>query len=964
MPSPQSALPNDDKEAQDSAYNPGEQRTKELDGSHKSADGLDDLSLAENEGAGWKSSYGGNTSKDRTGFSAANFGAVMKKRGPLGAIITLVLGGGIGVSVFFGPSLLLIQIQEALVGKFDTQNTSMTIRTNKVLANKLADQGTQGECKAIKIACRFSRPSNKLLGNLEKYGVTALDKKGNVIKGKAGAFQTQRPATYVFKGEPIDAKNFNTFLRDSPTFRSAFVKAYNPRYFALSDRIAKSVAGRFGLSKAGGPLDAKSSAETKAAINDSSKGPDTGARAAASAGSEAAEEVIEGLIKKQAVKAFDAVGKSGKGGLTGLIAGVTCLALDGPKMVTSIARSYQMAQLIAYSYNFLKVGSAMKASATDLSPDVTSTTASILTDTVDGKSALDSAGMKNALFNDVIPKDDKSVTRFAPGAAAFLAVGGIAAATGGDVKKDACEVAVNPVTGAAVNAVLVGTGTATFGVTLLAAGINFAGGIVGSQLVSLAAGPIIEASVPLLAPAFGDVLAQLMGDLTQDISGIDAGNALASGASHYFGQTANAGGNVPMSVDDQLAYAGVASSIAAQRAEEDRATLSPFDPTNKNTFVGSMVNKFIPFYASLTSVSGVFSAFTNTTLTTLASSIGGNAYAATDPTAEYTSCPDPSLEKRTEGGSVEKLAASGSCGLYYGIPVEYLNSIDPTENVNLLESTGDIDRETGEPIDTSTVLTEVQDDITLFEQEASGLAAWISLCTDGSTDQAKNCELSPENVKENPMLPHYAVYVIDHRVQKTMDDQDTVEEVDSSNNLDKKALAAKIVAKNKVEYGPNARPNLADIASGKVNGDAGPCGVNINILRIIDAITDKHSIKISSINRQCINSTVGGKSSIESRHYWGNGSALDISVLDGQVVSGRNSAWQKGAAAALPIMSEVGIASGNTSKLGQMPPSRDCDGSAPSMPKGTAGVRDTCNHLHIDVYPGSDPGLKYTPGGW
>lgn len=178
---------------------------------------------------------------------------------------------------------------------------------------------------------------------------------------------------------------------------------------------------------------------------------------------------------------------------------------------------------------------------------------------------------------------------------------------------------------------------------------------------------------------------------------------------------------------------------------------------------------------------------------------------------------------------------------------------------------------------------------------------------------------------------------------------------------DKQALAKKIVAKNKIQYLGDVQPTLEAIAGG-ADANATPCGINLNILQMIDAITDKHSIKISDINRWCIDSTVGGKSSTLSRHYAGNGSAIDIAVIDGVVTNGRDANAIDVIRIAAPFLTSAASAANSYSQVGQV----YCSGGVASG-LDSALVRqidDSCDHLHLDVPAGSDPALKYNAAGW
>lgn len=721
------------------------------DPDHLSKDGVsgdtgDAVRDAEEDG-GWKTSYSGNKAGPGKGITPANFRAVLKKRGPAAAIISLVLGGGVGVGIFMSPGLLLVHIQEVFVERFDSQNTSLTVRSNKLLANKLTADSTSGSCDVVKIACRFSRPSNRLLGNLEKNGVIALDSRGNPISKGDSLFQTQRPSSYVFEGKEISAKDFAKTLRTNNGLRAAFHRAYNPRFVGFTDAVFKTVQTRFGFDKRNLLAEAKDPATVNEKLNTTSQGSDVGAKAAIAEGAEeAAEEVLEGLIKTRSTKALDTLSKSGKGGAVSLAAGAVCLATDIPGSVIAVSRAYQLAQLVKYSAAMLGVMSAIKASSSDITPETVSIIGTLLTATVGGVSAMDSFGMKYALFGDT-KTTDVSYKSFSPGSGAVSALGGVAQITSSDLTKDACAAALNPVTGAAVNAALVAAGGATFGTTAAAAGINLAAGFALGEIITLVAPPLIEAALPLLQPVIGNILGMFLGDLTENLSGPDVGNALTSGAGHLMGQTASAGGNVPLSVDQAVANTSTKNDVLLAYAEEDRATLSPLDARNKNTFLGSMIHNLLPYYAQINTFSGTLKTIGSIPLISLNSILKMTNASAADTAAQYSLCDDPAIKNNN-------VAAGPFCNIEYGIPAEYLN-MDPQAVVDELVNTGDIDGDTGKPIEKS---------------DGGGLKAWMDICTDGSTDNVASCKIDASNDPEGAKLVSmYAIYTIDYRIQTSMD---------------------------------------------------------------------------------------------------------------------------------------------------------------------------------------------------
>jgi len=713
---------------------------------HLEKDGVSgDLGGAEEDG-GWRNSVGSGGGSSRKTVTPANFRAILKRRGPVAAILSLVLGGGVGVGIFLSPGLLLVHVQEAFVEKFDSQNTSLTVRSNKILANKLTADSTSGSCNTVKIACRFSRPSNRLLGNLEKNGVIALDSRGDPINKGDSLFQTRRPATYVFEGKEIAAKDFSKTLRTNNALRAAFHRAYNPRFVGFTDAVFKTVQTRFGFDKRNLLAEAKDSAAVNEKINTASQGSDVGAKAASEGAEEAAEEVLEGLIKSRSTKALDTLSKSGKGGAVSLAAGAVCLATDIPGSVIAVSRAYQLAQLVKYSAGMLGVMSAIKASSSDVTPETVSIIGTMLTATVGGLSAMDSFGMKYALFGDT-KTTDKTYKSFSPGSAAVAALGGVASITSSDITKSACDSALNPVTGAALNAALVAAGGATFGTTAAAAGINLAVGFALGEIITLVAPPLIEAALPLMQPVMGSILQTLLGDLTANLSGPAVGNALSSGAGHLMGQTANAGGNVPLTVDQAVANVSTTKEVQLAYAEEDRATLSPLDASNKNTFVGSMVHNLLPYYSQLSTLSGVLKTIGNIPLMSLNTVLKSSTASAADVSSQFSLCDDPAIKDKG-------VAAGPFCNIEYGIPSEYIN-MDPQQVVDELVNTGDIDGDTGEPLEKS---------------DGGGLKAWLDLCTDGSTDNVASCKIDASNDPEGAKLVSmYAIYTIDYRIQQSMD---------------------------------------------------------------------------------------------------------------------------------------------------------------------------------------------------
>lgn len=718
---------------------------------------------------GWKNSVtgaGGNPSKTRLSF---------RKQGPIGALIAVLFGGAFGVTAMFsGPSLLLVHIYEEVTGdaRVNTQLTSMQVRTNAVLNSKFAES-TQGVCgSVINIMCKFTRPSNYLLKQMDANGITALDKDGNAIKSN-GLWPNTRPASLRFTDSTgvthtVQASDFASALRNNPEFAAAFNKAYNPRFVSLMDSVFGKIKARFGFTGAD-QLNNEENANNKNTGNESdsekinseiekgSAGADIGVDAAKGS-ADAEETFLKKMFGNSISDLLSKIGNSGKGDAVGMVAGVACAATDIPGMIVKVVRAYQMTQVVLYSVNFLKVAGAIKAG--DATPTEVSALGTDLTMIgANGLSAMDSFGMRNLLMGDTGVGKDKVWQKYSPGASIMQSIGGAVSVLDSSAKTDVCNVATSPLTGAGINAALAG---GTLGVGTV---VNMVVGLVAGFSLQLAAPSIANFIVSLIPKTvWSDIMDSLLGNLTSGLSGASVGDAVASGSEHLMSQTANAGGNMPLSVSDAVAYNKVTNQVNLAYTQQDRATLSPLDASNPHTALGSLVNQFLPYYSDLSSPSGVVSMIGSVVSSSLGSLFNPIVTQAADPSYDYTQCQDPSIQE-------SKTAATPFCAIDYGIPTKYLG-ISPTQVVSDLEASGDIDPTTGDVVqDNQLSAAAINTVFGAQPDDTSTLSKWMALCTDGSTSaisyQSNACEITNQKTAE------YALYTVDHRVEQTMDGEDS-----------------------------------------------------------------------------------------------------------------------------------------------------------------------------------------------
>lgn len=158
-------------------------------------------------------------------------------------------------------------------------------------------------------------------------------------------------------------------------------------------------------------------------------------------------------------------------------------------------------------------------------------------------------------------------------------------------------------------------------------------------------------------------------------------------------------------------------------------------------------------------------------------------------------------------------------------------------------------------------------------------------------------------------------------------------------------LAQAIVASGKVTHlvPSETAPQIQSYADTghPYQGPDGPCHIDTFILDMINKIIQTHTIMISDINRTCIgtaNDYASGMSSYHSRD--GGGHAIDIAMVDGVAVTGRD-------ARSVNLLNEIILPMLPTdSGVGQTQCASD---GTVNLPAGIRTFNDDCSHLHVEV---------------
>ena len=702
-------------------------------------------------------------------------GNILKRKGPLGVIIALVFGGGLGFSALFSPGILLVQMKEELVNRFDTQLASMDRRTTKVMQAKF-DSTTSGICAGkLTIKCRYSTMSEKQVAKFKAAGIEVKSTSTNI-------FGRTKPDTYIFKGEEISSKDFSTKLHTDLEFNAAVKKAYNPKFAGFSDTIWDKFASLKGLSKQKNLPEGDAAAKEKAIADETKNGTKIAPTGDGMTCSGSPEKCIDNNTGKEvppdeakkiqaatadankaieeAAQSADNVAKDVLPEVTSKIGNLTSVAghtlsvtgyLDNAcQMYNSVralgyaAKTVRAIQLARYAMVFLNTADQIKAGTA--TPGDVAYLGGILTNIAydakagaNRKAAMDSFGMKYTMFGEV-GKSDSYVSQ-------FMAGGGLT----GDL------IAITSY----INNTLTGGSAAKTCKTLSNGWIQAASAISGIALlfvpgvdIVVGANDIIKAGSAILAQVAMMALPGLLkdiiaGNVTKNISAEGSGNAITSGAGSAIGGLAQFGGNGPMTVSDAVTYKQTQDEVLASYTTTDIATLSPFDATNQNTFLGSIVNKLLPYSANLSSLSGSLTSISSIIGTSFSSLIPkSQALTTAQSQAAYTSCTD-------EDYKAIGIATDPFCNVIYGLPTQYLNR-DPIAISDALIASRDI-YENGQTFPGSHYESFLNDCIN--RKEPLGSAGDSGTGSDG-----KECIVKDTNA-------NYYLYYIDQRVNNGMGDE-------------------------------------------------------------------------------------------------------------------------------------------------------------------------------------------------
>ena len=518
--------------------------------------------------------------------SPVTFKSLLKKRGPIAAIVGILgLGGGI-MGIFLSPATMLQNIMENFTWKNDSASVVKETRMKKAINRMLGSGDDAGICNNKKIKCKTGRLSNKALTKFKKSGLVPVDSDGKEIDIKKRGYPEKNPTHWKVEGlndgKPIESSKLKDELLKKEN-RKIASKVYGRtglmkmRFHAWTGKHISKLYGKFNLKR----NSAISKIDKKLGIKE--KREKFKEKLPKFKAGSASKNISDGVDKLS--------GKLKKGGLAYAISAGACAVVKIPNLIASGVAAIQLAPLLGIVMDvILSPGSQAKASGLDssgggFSQETMETIGTMLTergkmkgsDNAEG-SALDSPYLLAAMG---VNNDKPGIAKnYIPGysVATNPIVQGFNEAK--EATEGVCDYILSPVAMYASMAVEAAVSASTGGISAI---ISW----VGKAALS-------EVTKKVLEYAVGEQVKNILTELAKSLltpdkaQYKDLGDALGVGAAAFF-SAGSMGQMLPGLKMSQLAeFNGIQIANEEFQKEMDIASLSPFDTSSKYTFLGSI----------------------------------------------------------------------------------------------------------------------------------------------------------------------------------------------------------------------------------------------------------------------------------------------------------------------------------------------------------------------------------------
>lgn len=547
--------------------------------------------------------WANNVSADKGGkHSSSNAPASIlgKGKSPLAkkknAGLLLVFGGiatlaFIFIAFFSSMSSMLISLVNNASSENNYSSRALSGALPKALnhlVNGSSSQSTDSLCKISTSArCRGGKLTNSALNSLSKKGVVAVFDDGTKYDGSSKKGMPGKSIKeYVFTGDngksaTVKSDKLKTHLNANPGDRSKILGvrgAWNAQFRATTSKFIQSNHyTKYGINKAGGII--RQLAKPFKSSSDRLKATKAAVKAKVPALSK-----VDDMVAKFSNNLSDKTRSNfRKGGVIYGSAVAGCIASKIPTAVATAAAAAEMARLISVAHEaILSPGSYAQGAGMfesgegGFTPEAAEAVGSLLTATDEnGKAPVDSKYLLAAIgVNTTIP----GISKFSPG---IDVLENSALSAGMDISssvKGLCNVVLSPLaryTAVGVNTALNGSG--------IGALVNIAGGLILGQLASA----LVERAAQFgMESALKVVLDQ---DKLDGLVGEEAGDMYGTALKVAMSTLGQDSGVSASSVGSISSVAAVNQKRIAEERAMDIASLSPFDISSKNTFMGSIL---------------------------------------------------------------------------------------------------------------------------------------------------------------------------------------------------------------------------------------------------------------------------------------------------------------------------------------------------------------------------------------
>ena len=603
-------------------------------GWYRGGDNLDETRQNEQEGGSTGFYRGGGDKVSRAASAAkdikkGNFKGAVKKVGPFAAIflVIFIVGGIMAGTQAFQPFSLVAQIQES----FNSMHPSAYTRSVRIIRYQLSG-GTK----------RFAL-SEKQIAEYEKHGIKYNDQfdgpDGNKIRvfeydtdggqhrivtadaDTAAKLRANGVAALSIDAAESDTTFNQKFTAASQTWRGQFANWFGTKTnkFLKDNKMTRNLWKDYKQKAAEADASGKSRLDlVKEMISNKVNGGEGGGVSRLTENEDDSGNKTQDYNSEKGSKVnaenirskLDSIKSKMSGG--GGVLNIGCAVADFVGAVNLMVAAAEAAQIIQITTSYMEAVDKTKAGYGDEAPineiantlneqvkqdhekivsggdqtiseDGASRTISATSEPVEGamKSAMQSAGMA-ALFGDGLTNpNDPSVQSFNLTSSINTLMGGIGMRVGAF---QSCAIARA--------AAAVADATATVAGCVLTLGAGCVVSAIKDFGLGAATAVAIQGIIMIITPWITSALER---DLISTLAGEDLGNALASGGNMYQGLVHKTNGGSLSTRSKYEEFAIARQQVIAQDAREERESLSPFDMTSKNTFMGAIMNRMMDF---------------------------------------------------------------------------------------------------------------------------------------------------------------------------------------------------------------------------------------------------------------------------------------------------------------------------------------------------------------------------------